>query len=171
MFNCFSSLAPLIPHMRSRIHFSSQHYYLCVMVYITRKEHFNAAHRLFREDWTDVKNEEIFGKCANKNWHGHNFDIFVTVKGNPDPETGFVVDFKKLGKILKTEIVDKVDHKNLNLDVDFLSGIMPTCENVVIEFWKILEREISTLNPQAQLHCIKLIETPGNYVEYYGPNQ
>ena len=141
------------------------------MVYITRKEHFNAAHRLFNPKWSEEKNKEVFGPCANTNWHGHNFDLIVTVKGTPDRDTGFVLDFKKLGAILKNEIIEKVDHMNLNLDVPFLKGILPTCENVVIEFWKIIDTEIIKMNTDAQLHCIKLIETPGNFVEYYGPQE
>ena len=138
------------------------------VVYITRKEHFNAAHRLYRPEWSDEKNKEVFGPCANENWHGHNFELIVTVKGKPDDETGFVLDFKRLGKLMKREVIDKVDHMNLNLDVDFLQGKMPTCEIFAMEIWKIQAPGIKKINPQASLHCIKLIETPGNYVEYYG---
>ena len=136
------------------------------MVYITRKEHFNAAHKLYNPAWSEERNQEVFGLCANANWHGHNFELYVTVKGDIDPDTGFVMDFKKLGRILKDEIVEKVDHKNLNLDVDFLAGKMPTCEVVAIEFWKILEPLVRT--DRRMLHCIKLVETPGNFAEYYG---
>jgi 6-pyruvoyltetrahydropterin/6-carboxytetrahydropterin synthase len=136
------------------------------MVYITRRETFNAAHRLFREDWSDEQNEAVFGKCANKYFHGHNFQLFVTVKGQPDPQTGFIIDLKLLSKIVKKHIVDVIDHSNLNVDVPFLKGKMPSIENMVIEFWKILTQEL--LNESCELHCLKLIETENNYVEYYG---
>ena len=136
------------------------------MVFITRKEHFNAAHKIERADWTDEKNAEVFGKCANKNWHGHNYELFVTVKGEVNKETGFVVNLKTLSQIIKTEVADKIDHKNLNLDVDFMKGIMPSTENLAIEIWKILFNQIKNLG--GELHCVKLYETENNYVEYFG---
>ncbi|MFT6881440.1 MAG: 6-pyruvoyltetrahydropterin/6-carboxytetrahydropterin synthase [Marinoscillum sp.] len=138
------------------------------MIYVSRKEHFNAAHKLYNPNWTEEKNIEVFGPCANENWHGHNFDMIVTVKGLPDPDTGFVVDLKKLSTLIKIEITDKVDHKNLNMDVDFMLGKLASCENLVLEFWKILEPRIGGLGKQCALHCIKLYETPRNYVEYFG---
>lgn len=138
------------------------------MVYVIRKEHFNAAHRLYNPNWSEEKNNEVFGPCANKNWHGHNFELIVTVKGNPDPETGFVFDLKELGKLIKKEIIDKVDHKNLNMDVDFMSGKLASCENLVMEFWKILAPKIQSASTSAQLHKIHLVETNKNSVEYYG---
>src|SRR5215213_4154333 len=92
------------------------------MVYLTRAEHFNAAHKLYNSGWSHEKNEEVFGKCANENWHGHNYELLVTVKGNPDPDTGFVMDVKKLSQLIKDEVTEKLDHKNLNLDVEFLAG-------------------------------------------------
>ncbi len=137
------------------------------MIYVVRKEHFNAAHRLFNPNWSDEKNEEVFGPCANSNWHGHNFELIVTLKGKPDPDTGFVYDLKQLGNLIKKEIIDKVDHKNLNIDVDFMKGKLTSCENLAIEFWKILEPKIS-LTSNARLHKIHLIETHKNSVEYYG---
>ena len=137
-------------------------------VYITRKEHFNAAHKLFNPKWSKEKNEEVFGPCANENWHGHNFELTVTVKGTPSADTGFVMDFKELGKMIKSLVIDKVDHKNLNLDVPFLKDKMPTCEIFIIEIWKILGPAISESNPNASLHKLLLVETPGNYAEYYG---
>jgi len=140
------------------------------MVYVTRKEHFNAAHKLYNPKWSKEKNDEVFGPCANENWHGHNFELIVTVKGSPDPETGFVVDLKRLGDIIKAKIIDKVDHKNLNLDVDFMEGKLTSCENLIVEFWKILAPEVVALNSNAKLHYMKLIETPKNSVEYYGEN-
>ncbi|MBP7184137.1 MAG: 6-carboxytetrahydropterin synthase [Saprospiraceae bacterium] len=136
------------------------------MVYLTRVEKFNAAHRLWVNHWTDEKNIDTFGKCANKNWHGHNYQLHVTVKGTPDPETGFIIDVKKLGKIIRDEIIEYLDHSNLNLDVDFIpKDIQPTTENLVILIWKRLEQ---FLPPQSILFRIKLIETDSIYAEYYG---
>ncbi|WP_019990017.1 6-carboxytetrahydropterin synthase QueD [Rudanella lutea] len=137
------------------------------MVYISRTEHFNAAHRLFNPNWSDEKNKEVFGPCANYNWHGHNFELIVTVKGEPDPDTGFVIDLKVLGDMIKREIIDLVDHKNLNLDVPFMQGKMASCEIFVMEIWKILERALAEVS-EARLHQIRLIETPKNLVDYYG---
>ena len=135
------------------------------MVYLTRRERFNAAHKLWVKEWSEEENLAVFGKCANKNWHGHNYELFVTVKGHPDPQTGFIMDVKKLGKLVKEKIVSKVDHSNLNLDVDFLpEGIQPTTENLVISFWKELEPHISG----CQLHSIRLHETENIYAEYFG---
>ncbi|GCC52878.1 6-carboxytetrahydropterin synthase [Chryseotalea sanaruensis] len=138
------------------------------MVYVSRKEHFNAAHKLYNPAWSKEKNEEVFGPCANANWHGHNFELIVTVKGKPDPDTGFVVDLKKLSVLIRKEIVDKVDHKNLNVDVDFMTNKLASTENLVIEFWKILSPKLSSITKYGQLHSIKLYETPRNYVEYFG---
>lgn len=138
-------------------------------VYIIRKEHFNAAHKLWRNDWSDEKNEEVFGKCANKNWHGHNFNLIVTVKGIPNPETGFVINLKDLSKIIKTEVVDIFDHKNLNLDVDCMKDILASTENMVIKIWEILELPI--LNAGGILAKIRLEETENNFVEYFGGNE
>lgn len=135
------------------------------MVYITRIEHFNAAHKLFNPAWSREKNEEVFGKCANENWHGHNFELFVTLKGDPDPDTGFVYDVKKLSVIVKKQVIDKLDHKNLNVDVDFMNGKLCSIENLVIGIWNEL---VPHLPPTVQLHCLKLSETPRIYVEYYG---
>lgn len=136
------------------------------MIYVTRKEHFNAAHKLYRPEWSDEKNKEVFGKCANKNWHGHNYNLFVTVKGIPDPLTGFVIDLKEMSDIIKKEIVDELDHKNLNMDVPFLEGIMASTENLAIEIWKILSPKLKRDN--CTLHSIKLYETENNFVEYLG---
>lgn len=138
------------------------------MVHVIRKEHFNAAHRLFNPAWTEEKNFEVFGPCANNNWHGHNFELIVTVKGIPDPDTGFVYDLKQLGDLIKAEIIDKVDHKNLNLDVDFMVGKLASCEILVMEFWKILAPKIKETSTSATLHKIHLIETNKNSVEYFG---
>ncbi len=138
------------------------------MIYVSRKEHFNAAHKLYNPSWTVEKNEEIFGPCANANWHGHNFELIVTVKGKPNSDTGFVIDLKQLSTLIRKEIIDKVDHKNLNLDVDFMIGKMASCENLVQEFWKILAPKIQEIAPEAQLYKLTLYETPRNFVEYLG---
>lgn len=136
------------------------------MIYVTRKEHFNAAHKVWRAEWSEEKNLEVFGKCANKNWHGHNYDLYVTVKGTPNPETGFVVDLKYLSKIIKSEIIEALDHRNLNLDVPFMQGKMASTEILAIEIWKQLAPFIVPLG--CQLHSIKLYETENNFVEYFG---
>ncbi|MCS6969021.1 MAG: 6-carboxytetrahydropterin synthase [Cytophagales bacterium] len=138
------------------------------MVYICRKEHFNAAHKLYNPNWSPEKNAEVFGPCANANWHGHNFELVVTVKGKPDPETGFVMDLKALSNLIKREVIDKLDHKNLNLDVDFMQGKMASCEVLIQEIWKILEPKIREKAPNARLHKLTLYETPRNFVEYMG---
>ena len=138
------------------------------MIYVSRKEHFNAAHKLFNPNWSIEKNEQVFGPCANSNWHGHNFELIVTVKGIPDPDTGFVIDLKRLSNLIKADVIDKVDHKNLNLDVPFLENKMASCENIIIEFWKILAPGIEHIAPNAKLHALKLYETPRNFVEYFG---
>ncbi len=138
------------------------------MVYVSRKEHFNAAHKLYNPSWSKEKNTAVFGPCANENWHGHNFDLIVTVKGIPDPETGFVVDLKKLSTMIRREVIDKLDHKNLNVDVDFMKDKMGSCENLVFEIWKILQQHLSDVTQSGKLHSIRLYETPRNYVEYFG---
>ena len=138
------------------------------MVYVSRKEHFNAAHKLYNPNWSEEKNVEVFGPCANVNWHGHNFELITTVKGIPDSDTGFVVDLKQLSTLIRKEVIDKLDHKNLNLDVDFMQGKMASCENLVIEIWKILAPKVDAITPQGGLYSLKLYETPRNYVEYFG---
>jgi 6-pyruvoyltetrahydropterin/6-carboxytetrahydropterin synthase len=135
------------------------------MVYLTRIEHFNAAHKLYNPRWSKEKNEEMFGVCANENWHGHNFDLYVTVKGTPNPDTGFLMDAKKLSKLVNEKILEQLDHKNLNLDVPFLKDMMCTSENLAVVIWQQLEPH---LPGNVQLHAIKLYETPRIYVEYFG---
>lgn len=137
------------------------------MVYVNRIEHFNAAHRLYNPAWSAEKNTEVFGPCANEYFHGHNFELTVTVKGEPDPDTGFVIDMKKLGGIIKRDVIQKLDHKNLNMDVDFLKGKLASCEILVMEIWKILEASLAEIT-EARLHQIRLAETPKNFVDYYG---
>jgi 6-pyruvoyltetrahydropterin/6-carboxytetrahydropterin synthase len=134
------------------------------MVYVTRKAHFCASHRLFNPEWTDEKNARVFGKCNNPNSHGHNYDLEVTVAGTPPTDTGMVIDLKELAEIVEREIVDRVDHKHFNLDVDFMQGVIPTAENIAIAFWKILSGKI----PAGKLSSIKLYESFNNFVEYRG---
>ena len=135
-------------------------------IYITRREPFNAAHKLWREEWSDEKNWEVFGKCSNHNWHGHNFELWVTVKGLPDPETGFIMNLKLLSQLVKEHIIEALDHKNLNLDVPFLKGIMASTENMAIAIWDILAPLVQQNG--GELAKIKLVETENNFVEYFG---
>lgn len=134
------------------------------MVYLTRKEHFNAAHKLFNPQWDKEKNEAVFGICANENFHGHNYELFVTIKGEVNPETGYIMDAKRLGEIIRDEITIKLDHQNLNTQVDFLKDVIPTTENVAIAIFNQLKGHIN----EGQLHCVRLHETAKIYVEYYG---
>lgn len=124
---------------------------------------------MWRDDWSDEKNEEVFGKCSNKNWHGHNYNLYVTVKGVPSPETGFVIDLKDLSTIIKREVIESLDHKNLNLDVPFLEGILPSTENVIIRIWERIEQPIAEAG--GILAKLKLEETENNFVEYFGGNE
>jgi len=134
------------------------------MMYLTRKEHFCASHRLFNPDFTDEENLRIYGKCAYPNGHGHNYEIEVTVTGDVDRSTGMILDLKKLGDIIDESILVKVDHKHLNFDVDFLTGIIPTAENLAIVFWNILSPKI----PSGRLSSVRVYETPNNFAEYRG---
>ena len=136
------------------------------MVYLTRVEHFNAAHKLKNTNWDDAKNKEVFGKCANENWHGHNYELHVTIKGEPNPETGFIYNAKTLGDLIKDVIIEKVDHRNLNLDVDFMKDKFTSAENLAMGIWNELKPHLDKDN--TTLHCVKLIETRNIFVEYYG---
>jgi 6-pyruvoyltetrahydropterin/6-carboxytetrahydropterin synthase len=136
------------------------------MVYLTRVEHFNAAHKLYNPNWTEQENIEMFGKCANANWHGHNYEMHVTIKGEPHPDTGFIFNAKTLGTLIKDSVIEKIDHRNLNMDVDFMKGKFTSAENLTIGIWNELQPIIEAQG--AILHCIKLFETPKIYVEYYG---
>jgi len=135
-------------------------------MYITRREYFNAAHKIANPEWDEAKNQEVFGGCANPNWHGHNYVLYVTVKGNINKETGFVVNLKKLSGVMRKHIIEKVDHKNFNLDVPFLKDILPSAENIAVAFWNELEKPVSDLG--CKLHSLRLHETENNYVEYFG---
>ena len=134
------------------------------MVYLTRKEHFNAAHRLYNAQWTDEENYKVFGKCANPNFHGHNYDLYVTIKGEADSHTGFVMNVKELSDIVRQYVIARVDHRNLNIDVEFMKNQITTTENLAKAIWKELEPRIKN----GELHCIKLQETDTMSVEYYG---
>ncbi len=135
------------------------------MIYLTRHEHFNAAHKLYNPNWTEEKNTEVFGKCANANWHGHNYELIVTVKGEVDKETGFLIDAKKLSAILNEQVCEKLDHRNLNLDVDFMKGKLTSTENLAMAIWEQITPHLPT---NVKLHCVKLYETPRICVEYFG---
>jgi 6-pyruvoyltetrahydropterin/6-carboxytetrahydropterin synthase len=136
------------------------------LIHISRRERFSASHRLARPDWSEEKNFAVFGKCANPNGHGHNYYLWVTVKGEPDPETSFVVDLSELGRIIKDKVIQHVDHKNLDLDVPFMKGRYSSTENLAIAIWEQLEAPVAAIG--ATLHCVKLLETENNHVEYYG---
>lgn len=136
------------------------------MVYITRKERFSAAHKLSIDEWSDEKNYEVFGKCSNPNWHGHNYNLWVTVKGKPDKQTGFVLDLRKLSILINERIIDKLDHKNINIDVDFMKDKMSSTEVLAVSIWNELKPHIEKLG--CEMHCIKLQETEKNSVEYFG---
>jgi len=134
------------------------------MIYVTRREVFSAAHRLFNPKFTNDENEKIFGKCSNPNWHGHNYTLEVVVAGEIDPETGYVIDLKLLKNIIIENVIKKVDHKNLNTETDFMQGVIPTAENIAVSIWKVLVDKI----PSGKLYAIKIFETENNFFEYKG---
>lgn len=136
------------------------------MMYITRRERFNAAHKLYRDEWTLEENERIFGKCSNPNWHGHNYELFVTVRGTINPKTGFLIDLKLLKSIIETHVIEKLDHRNINLDVDFMKGKMASTEVLAMAIFEELKAPIE--DHGVTLHAIRLHETENNYVEYFG---
>lgn len=136
------------------------------MIHVTRRETFNAGHRLFKPEWTDEENLRVYGKCSNPNWHGHNYVLFVTVKGKMNPETGFVVNLKLLSRIIKEHVIEKADHKNINTEVDFMKGKIASTENLAVAIWDVLDPHIRLLG--IELHRIKIVETENNYAEYYG---
>ena len=136
------------------------------VVYVTRRERFNAAHKLWNPNWSEEQNMKTFGKCANPNWHGHNYELFVTVKGVPQEDTGYCIDLKFLSDLIEERVVSKMDHRNLNIDVPFLEGKMTSCELVAIAIWEQLEEPIRAMN--CDLHSVRLHETENNMVEYFG---
>jgi len=135
------------------------------MVFLTRIEHFNAAHKLYNPGWSKEKNIEEFGKCANENWHGHNYELHVTVKGEVNVDTGFVINAQILGRMVKQYVIEELDHKNLNLDVDFMKDKLCSAENLAIAVWQQLKIH---LPEGVNLHSVKLYETPKIFVEYFG---
>jgi 6-pyruvoyltetrahydropterin/6-carboxytetrahydropterin synthase len=135
-------------------------------VFITRQVHFNSAHRLYNPTRSQKWNEEKYGLCTNPHWHGHNYVLEVTVRGEPDRETGYLLDLGELKRILNRAIVEKCDHRNLNDEVEFLRGVIPSTENLVIAFWSEIEPHL----PAGKLHRVRLYETPRNFADYYGPD-
>lgn len=136
-------------------------------VFITRKEHFNAAHRLFKEEYSDEKNLEVFGACSNPHWHGHNYTLWVTIAGPIDENTGFVMNLKELSRLIRDHIIEAVDHKNINIEVEFMKGKLASTENLAIAIFDVLKNELLKF-PSIRLHCVKLMETENNFVEYFG---
>ncbi|WP_270088823.1 6-pyruvoyl trahydropterin synthase family protein [Sphingobacterium sp. SYP-B4668] len=136
------------------------------MIFITRRERFSAAHKLYRADWSLEENENVFGKCSNPNWHGHNYELFVTVKGEVNPETGFLIDLKEMKRVILQHVIEKLDHRNVNLDVDFMAGKLASTEYIAIAIFDVLRPLFAERN--VLLHCVKLVETENNYVEYFG---
>lgn len=136
------------------------------IAYLTRRERFSAAHRIFKPELNDEENSKLYGLCAHPNWHGHNYELFVTIKGEVNPETGFVLNLKWLGNLIKETVITKIDHRNLNLDVDFMEGVLTTTENLSIAIWKVLEEPIKQKG--ATLHKIRIQETENNFIDYYG---
>jgi 6-pyruvoyltetrahydropterin/6-carboxytetrahydropterin synthase len=134
------------------------------MIYLTRRERFNAAHRMYREEWSDEKNLEVFGKCSNPNWHGHNYELFVTVCGEPDPETGLLINLKELSRIIRERVIDQLDHKNINLEVPFMHGRIASTENLAMAIWD--ELEIPLREKMITLYSIRITESENNIIEY-----
>ncbi len=136
------------------------------MVFITRRERFSAAHRLYNPVWSDEKNFAFYGGCANPNWHGHNYELWVTVKGEVKPELGYLVDLKLLGSLIREHVTSKLDHKNINIEVDFMKNKMVSTENLAIGIWEVMEPVLKAID--VELHSVKIQETENNFVEYYG---
>lgn len=134
-------------------------------VYVTREVHFNAAHRLHNPSKSAKWNLSVFGKCNSENWHGHNYTLQVTVTGEPDPDTGYVIDLAVLKQVIEDQVIRYLDHKNLNLDVEFLNGMIPSTENLVVAIW----HQLCDVLPSGKLYRVRLFETPRNSAEYYGP--
>lgn len=136
------------------------------MVYLTRRERFSAAHRLFNPGLSDQENAKRYGACSNPNWHGHNYVLWVTVKGDVDQDTGYVVDLKALGTLIRERVINKLDHKNINLEVDFMKGLYVSTENLAVAVWNELKGPVEELG--ISMHCVKIEETENNFVEYFG---
>ncbi len=136
------------------------------MIYLTRRERFNAAHQLFNPDWSAEKNFKVYGKCSNPNWHGHNYELFVTIKGEINEKLGYVADLKLLSKIIKEKVINELDHRNINLEVSFMKGKVASTENLTISIWEVLSPHVKNMG--AEIHKIKITETENNSVEYFG---
>ena len=136
------------------------------MVYLTRRERFSAAHRMFRPNFSDAKNAEVYGQCSNPEWHGHNYELFVTIKGEMNKELGYAMDLTRLKKIIHEYVIGPLDHKNINTQVDFMKDRLASTENIAIAIWEVLEPQIR--KEGVELHCIKITETENNCIEYYG---
>ncbi len=136
------------------------------MIYLTRRERFCAAHRMFRQEWPEEVNLRVFGKCSNPNWHGHNYVLWVTIKGEPSEEYGFVMNINILKQIILDRVINKIDHKNVNLEVDFMKGRIATTENLAVAIWDELKPAVE--KEGASLYCVKIEETENNSIEYYG---
>lgn len=137
-----------------------------ILIYLTRRERFSSAHRMFQPGFTDEENTEHYGQCSNPEWHGHNYEIFVTVRGEMNEELGYVINLKRLKKIINEHIIDPLDHKNMNTQVDFMKGKVASTENIAISIWEVLEPYIR--KEGIELYCVKITETENNYIEYYG---
>lgn len=136
------------------------------IAYLTRRERFSAAHRLYRTDLSDEENLNLFGQCSHPNWHGHNYELIVTVKGEVSKDLGYVVNLKLVSQIIRERVISKLDHRNVNIDVDFMQGVLATTENLAIAIWRQLDQPIREIG--AELYCVKIKETENNFVEYYG---
>jgi 6-pyruvoyltetrahydropterin/6-carboxytetrahydropterin synthase len=136
------------------------------MIYLTRRERFSAAHRMYRPDWSEEMNLEVFGKCSNPNWHGHNYVLYITVRGEISEEEGLVMNLNTLKKIIQDRIIKEIDHKNINLEVGFMKGKIATTENLAVAIWNELKTFIE--KDGVYLHCVKIEETENNTIEYYG---
>jgi 6-pyruvoyltetrahydropterin/6-carboxytetrahydropterin synthase len=136
------------------------------MIYLTRRERFSSAHRMFRQSLSDEENLKVYGKCSNPLWHGHNYVLKVTVKGEPDPEVGYFMNATRLKEIINEKVIEKLDHKNMNVETDFMAGKVATTENLAIAIWDELRAPLEAEG--ALLHCIRVEETENNFIEYYG---
>lgn len=136
------------------------------MIYLTRRERFSAAHRMFKDGWSDEKNMKVFGDCSNPNWHGHNYTLLVTVKGELNTETGYLVNLKELSAVIRETVIKKLDHKNINTEVDFMNGKIASTENLAVAIWEVLDPKIKLLG--IELYKIKIEETENNFIEYFG---
>ena len=136
------------------------------MIYLTRRERFCAAHRMFRQEWTDEENLRVFGKCSNPNWHGHNYILWVTIKGEPSEEYGFIMNINILKELILEKVITKIDHKNINSEVGFMKGKIATTENLAVAIWNELKPAVEKKG--ASLYCVKIEETENNSIEYYG---